>query len=183
MSSPPRLLNADILGQFEALLRTKRIGIVDAWAPGLTDAQIDEITGPTDLQLPEEARAWWRWHNGTTSGHDAWDEFIAPGRDLWPLEIAVRDYDYIGRRDQLLQPVGDKPYIYVACRQAGDVPAPIYYDRYDDFQPDIALPSFGELVLTWIKYIETGIYATNPSGGWAPRPLAPPGDVLDRGVL
>lgn len=85
----PRLLSPEILGDFEAQLRARRIGIVEAWAPGLTDAQIDKIIGPADLQLPEEARVWWRWHNGTRHGQAADRLAILPGRDLVGLQEAV----------------------------------------------------------------------------------------------
>lgn len=182
MTDAPRLLNADVLERFEALLRAKRIGIVDAWAPGLTDAQIDEIVGPTDLQMPEEARAWWRWHNGRRDGHppDHWE--IVPSRDLIPLQIAVGDYQYIGTPGGLLIPVGEKPRIYVKCDEEGDVPAPIYCDPSDEgLEP--ALASFGELVLTWIDYIERDVFAVGPEGGWAHPQPDPYADLRSLGVL
>ena len=37
---------------------------MQALAPGLTDQQIDTLTAPYGIDLPEEARVWWRWHNG-----------------------------------------------------------------------------------------------------------------------
>jgi len=156
----PRLLSAEILGRF---------GIVEAWAPGLTDPQIDEIIGPADLELPEEARVWWRWHNGTHHGHAPDRLAIVPGRDLVALQGAVAVYEAVGARNQLLIPVNAKPVIYIACRESGEVAAPVYVE-IRDFEPDLALPSFGELVLTWMSYIERGIYAVAADGGWDPRP-------------
>src|SRR5690349_21213186 len=67
MSSGPTLLDDDLLDQFEATLRSHRIGILEAWAPGLTDEQIDAAIAGTDLQLPDEVRTWWRRHNGLVS--------------------------------------------------------------------------------------------------------------------
>jgi len=60
----PTLLTTDLLDRFEARLRGAGAPIVDAWAPGLTDAQIDELVRPLGIDLPKEARVWWRWHNG-----------------------------------------------------------------------------------------------------------------------
>jgi cell wall assembly regulator SMI1 len=37
-------------------------------APGLSDAEVDELAEPLGLTVPPEARTWWRWHNGA---HDA----------------------------------------------------------------------------------------------------------------
>jgi len=70
----------------------------------------------------------------------------------------------------------------VECRDSGDGPAPVYSQNDpagDD--PRLVLPSFGELVLTWIDYIERGIYATKPGGGWHDFQNYP-SDVLQLGV-
>jgi hypothetical protein len=64
MISAPRLLDDDLLDEFEAILRSHRIGILKAWAPGLIDEQIDAVIASTDLQLSDEVRTWWRRHNG-----------------------------------------------------------------------------------------------------------------------
>lgn len=54
---------ADLLERFASALRARGIP-VDDLMPGLGDDEIDEITGPVGLELPEEVRAWWRWHDG-----------------------------------------------------------------------------------------------------------------------
>ena len=58
--SAPALLDQALLDQFDARLRALGAAIVDAWAPGLTDDQIDALVCPIGIDLPEEARVWWR---------------------------------------------------------------------------------------------------------------------------
>ena len=175
-----QLLSPDILTRFESLLRSRNVKIVDAWAPGLSDAQIDDIIGPAGLQMPEEVRVWWRWHNGVRPGSPPDHWMIVPGRDLLRLQDAVDTYSYVGRGDGLLKPFSEKPHIYVACRATGKVPAPVYYETYD-FSPHLALPSFGELILGWIRYIDSGGYPSGPDG-WTNDKTDPEGveefDVL-----
>jgi len=187
MASGARLLDNDLLDEFEAVLKARRIGIFEAWAPGLTDDDIDEIIAGSDLLLPEEVRVWWRRHNGRRQEirrPGTWA--LVPGREPLSLQDVVRSYKDIGADDQRLPIVHNRPQILVECRHAGDVPAPVYWDRYDDFvRPELAAPSLGDLLLVWISYIERGVYAANPEGGWAAdQPLLdePPPDVVQRGL-
>lgn len=187
MTQTPRLLDQDLLDRFEAVFTANRIGIVHAWAPGLTDAEIDEIIAGTDLQLPEEVRTWWRWHNGLVTRDVPVDQLhiVPSGRELVSLQDAVLSYQERRGNDQLLLIVNENPQIQVACRQSGDVAAPVYWDRYSNFNPEVAAPSMGELILVWLNYLERGVYAVSPDGGWAadqPLIVDPPDDVLDRGL-
>ena len=158
-----QLLTPDILARFDSLLRSRHVKIVEAWAPGLSDAQIDDIIGPTGLQMPEEVRVWWRWHNGVRPGYPPDHWMVVPGRILLALEPEVEAYRDLARGNGLLMPFSEKPHIYVACRAAGNVPAPVYYETHD-FAPHLALPSFGELILGWIRYIDSGGYPSGPDG-------------------
>lgn len=187
MTDGPTLLDDDLLDRFEAVLVADRIGIVQAWAPGLSDAEIDEITAATDLQLPDEVRRWWRWHNGLVTRDVPVEQLhiLPSGRELMSLEDAVFSYQERAGEDQLLAIVNENPEIQVACRQRGDVPAPVYWDRYANFNPEVAAPSMGELILVWLSYIERGVYAVDPAGGWAadqPLLVEPPEDALQRGL-
>ncbi|MEY2515694.1 MAG: hypothetical protein QOJ89_3052 [bacterium] len=188
MSSGPRLLDVDLLDQFEAILRAHRIGIVEAWAPGLTDEQIDEAIAGTDLQLPDEVRTWWRHHNGLVSRDVRVDQIhlLPSNREPMSLQNAVACYRQRAAGDQLLLVVNGRPEIQVACCRRGEVRAPVYWDRYDDFvSPEIAARSLGELILVWMSYIERGVYAVDPDGGWAagqPLLVKPPDYVVKRGL-
>ena len=41
------------------------VGVLNYLRPGLTDAEMDALTEPLGIVLPEEARVWWGWHDGT----------------------------------------------------------------------------------------------------------------------
>jgi hypothetical protein len=188
MSSGAPLLDDDLLDQFEATLRTHRIGILEAWAPGLTDEQIDAAIAGTDLQLPDEVRTWWRRHDGLVSHRVPVDQIdlLPSNREPMSLQNAVAAYQQRGGDDQRLLIVNGRPEILVACRERGEDPAPVYWDRYDDFvSPAIAAPSLGALILVWMEYIDRGVYAVSPHGGWAddqPLLVEPPEDVVKRGL-
>lgn len=177
----PALLNSDHLERFASLLRARGIP-VDDLQPGLTDAQIDEITGPVNLELPDEMRAWWRWRNGEPARTYI---PILPAREPLSLQEAVDSY--INRVDsgliepaRSLCPVIERPLIFVQCTGAGAIAAPVYRSHDYPDPPELVLPSFGELVLTWISYIEN-VYSVDPDGGWASRQTYPT-EVLDLGV-
>ena len=126
--TPPRLLDADLLAEFEAALRAKGID-TDAMAPGLTDTQIDQIIEPWELQLPEEVRAWWRWRNGGPLGHSV---YVLPHRVMPNLKEAIWSHVYdveSGREDYAdpkgaVQPIDREPVVFVQCVASGNMPAP-----------------------------------------------------------
>jgi hypothetical protein len=51
------------------------------------------------------------------------------------------------------------------------------------YEPRLVLPSIGELVMTWISYIDCGLFATHPDGTWIGRSEKRfPPDVQELGV-
>ena len=186
----PIFLDQKLLGSFEARLRAAGALIVDAWAPGLTDAEIDALLEPLGIDLPEEARVWWRWHNGFVPGSSQLSRQITPSRWLTALETAADLYADMrdpmrdaGDPEGLLSPVGEQPTVYVQCAGSKDAPGPVYSQSAWADRPRLVLPSIGELVMTWISYIDRGVFATNPDGTWiaGARPPHPP-DVQELGV-
>jgi hypothetical protein len=98
MTEPtPPMLTVDQLTQLK--LRWERLGLVgvlDHLRPGLTDAEMDALTEPLGIVLPEEARVWSGWHDGTDPlGIDPirGEEFamLAPGRIFLSLGDAVKE--------------------------------------------------------------------------------------------
>jgi hypothetical protein len=175
--------------RFEAVLSSVNAAITRAWAPGLSDEQIDAAVAPFGLDLPEEARAWWRWHNGVrpeVRGPD-WD--LVPSRPLLDLATSVEEcadgQPYMNGPDgsfELLRPVADRPYISFDCSGDHRAPVPVYTSDHAAPQR-LALPSIGELVLVWIDLIEQGIWTTNPDGIWTYPPFeALPERVRQLGV-
>ena len=72
------------------------VGVVDHLGPGLSDAEMDALTEPVGIILPEEARVWWGWHDGTDPlkiDPIRGEQFamLAPGRIFLPLGQAVKE--------------------------------------------------------------------------------------------
>lgn len=188
--SAPAVLDRALLDQFDARLRALGAAIVDAWGPGLTDDAIDALVRPIGIDLPEEARVWWRWHNGVRpdTPPEAWD--IMPDRSLCPLEdsldLYVEQRDWTrdaGFPEVLLNPDSAHPIILFQCAGERNAPVPIYVmDDWSDQAPRLALPSIGELVRTWITYIDRGLATTTADGRWRRDRHRYPQDILDLGV-
>jgi hypothetical protein len=163
-------LTIGLLERLDARIREGGALLADAWAPGLTDDQIDELLRPAGIDLPEEARVWWRWHNGTR------DDAPANARAFawrWPVSLqdAVESYEHCRALtlglydiDGLLCPLGEKPRIYFDCTGARDEPVPVY-SQPDDTEPPLpVLGSIGDLVLVCLEYLDRGVWTIDPDG-------------------
>ena len=83
----------------------------------------------------------------------------------------------------LLDPVSRHPIVFSQCAGEPDAPVPVYVmDDWSAENPRLALPSIGELVRTWISYIDLGLATTNADGSWRSEIHRIPKDVLDLGV-
>jgi len=83
-----RRLSPDMLEAFDERLRRAGARLADRWRPGLSDAQIDELLLPAGIDLPEEARVWWRWHDGQQVAADG-TVLTLGGRQFPSLESSV----------------------------------------------------------------------------------------------
>lgn len=169
-----RLLTQEICDRLEAVLISKGLPVLDSLNPGLSDEQIDAIVAPTSLLLPEEVRVWWRWRNGSFHRPGGRSE-IFPDRELLTLEESVdrwsdlADIDHYKARLVLLS---ERSVVTVRCVSEGDVAAPV--DRAHDHscQFEQVRDSLGELVLTWISYLENDVFLRETDGRWMnPQPV------------
>jgi len=182
----PRLLDDELLDRFEARLRKEGAAIVDHWAPGLTDAQIDELLQPLGIDLPKEARRWWRWHDGAPLDAPP----ISPRRTHLPLRDAAEQYAEARDEmpelygiDSLLSPVDELPVVYFHCAVPRDVPVPIYVQGDWVADPELVLPSIGELVEVWIGLIDRGVWRTDADGSWEWDHERLPPEVVEFGIF
>lgn len=159
----PRRFDADLAADFERALRSVNAAITKAWAPGLADSEIDALAASRGLDIPEEARTWWRWHNGVTpdTRGPQWD--LVPSRSLLDLSSVLELYDSDLRAQRqeglsgLLKPVADSPWIFFRCDGGRDEPVPIYVGGHGETDR-LVLPSIGELVIVWIDLIDSGAF-------------------------
>lgn len=187
------VLDDELLADFEVRLRRIGAAVVEHWAPGLDDRRIDELLAPLGIDLPEEARVWWRWHNGTLPNAPPTATEIIPSREQAPLEgavsmaatagLMVETFD-IPELAKLLHLVSRKPIIYVDCNGPREAPAPIFSQNDEPECPVLALSSIGELITIWSRLIDDGVFATTSDGQW--QRLDPdriPPELRSRGII
>jgi hypothetical protein len=144
--------------------------------------------GPLGLTLPEEARVWWRWHDGihapTTTG-----QLFGPGFQLWPLAEAVGSYevsrevaqqvaDDLGKTiadtgwDPMRFPLVGSGSADITCACSGDPLAPAAV-RVFSFEEALEKPgrpgarSLGEWIRWWLDALEQGVWRYDEKlGGW-----------------
>ncbi len=165
-------LDRAFLERFDERLSAFGAPIADAWAPGAGEEHMDTLLAPLGIDLPDEARTWWGWHNGVRR------DVPAPDRDLGGREPLSVDYaaelyeqDAGAQRqlfgfDGLLSGFLDKPRILFGCAGPRDQPVPIYVQG-DIETPTIMLPSIRALLLAWIEFFELGVWRLNAEGRWA----------------
>jgi SMI1/KNR4 family protein SUKH-1 len=175
--APPRFLDQDLLDQFDAQLRRLGAPLADNWAP-LSDEEIDAILTPLGIDLPEEARRWWRWHNGALNDDQIGPHYLLGERPVYSLQRAADNWAELGElllegwqwpsHFAVLQVAGTKPWLFVFCGRARDAPVPVYVQE-DIGTPEELLPSIGELVVIWTTMLASGSVSIEPDGLWNVR--------------
>jgi len=179
------LLHTDLLEELAARWRAQRAPIADGLRPGLSDAEIDALTGPLDLDLPEEARVWWGWHDGVArhpSGLLVYQQMGGIGLPFFSLEEAVARYR--SRRSMAVdaathgrpgEPLSSADYwwhpswfpitdtdwaatIACDCDVAAGAPSPVRVVHWEDYSEAgaVAASSLGEVVRWWIEALDSG---------------------------
>jgi hypothetical protein len=174
MTEPmPRMLMVDQLAQLELRwVKLGLVGVLDHLRPGLTDAEMDALTEPLGIVLPEEARVWWGWHDGTNPlviDPIQGEKFamLAPGRIFLPLSNAVRqcrmlrEVGWEGKephnlwRQWLPLNTLEDPTI-LDC--AADAPARVFRLEFQFRDRRRGLPTLGSLVDAYIEAFDAGAW-------------------------
>jgi hypothetical protein len=128
-------------------------------ALGLSDAEIDELLLPVGINLPEEARVWWRWHNGQQVASDGTVHTLA-GREILSRERAVQwherfrviDYGAFGV-DGLIPLLMEQPVIHIDCSRNFADPVPVYTIGHGEGS-ELVLGSLGDLVAAILDLLD-----------------------------
>ena len=78
----------EILTRLEAVLRTNAPCVWTNLRPGISQAEISKLEQRYHVQLPEEIKAIYQWHDGTASNTNHWITFI-PIHRFVPLEESL----------------------------------------------------------------------------------------------
>jgi hypothetical protein len=82
----------DALREFERRMSERNTAFVRHLRPGLSDAQIDALTGGLPFRVSAELRAFYNWHDGVTEHPRPEWPYFPGGGILTPLGIAVEEY-------------------------------------------------------------------------------------------
>lgn len=185
-----RSLDNDLLERFETALREVGSPVVDRWEPGLADEQIDALLQPVGIDLPEEARVWWRWRNGVASDAPAVERCLWNHMEPKSLEYETEGYIEFGETEghlwgfqKLLSPVGGQPYVYFFCEGARDQPVPIYARYENSSTPWEVLPSIGELIVIWLRLCELEVFDKQESGWLHSDQAKIPREYIEMGII
>lgn len=173
MTDPtPRMLTIEQLEQLKQHWeKLGLVGVLNYLRPGLTDAEMDDLTVPLGIVLPDEARVWWGWHDGTDphfidpiqGGKYA---MLAPGRIFLPLSDAVGQCQTL--REVIWE--GKEPHdLWRQWLPLNTLEDPTMLDCTPDaaarvfrleFQSDrrLGLPTLGTLVDAYIEAFDAGAW-------------------------
>lgn len=197
------------LRQLETLakaLQAQQAPITARLNPGLSDHEIDLLCQKVGIDLPDEPRTWWKWHNGASyavGDIDSSDLLSAgPGNMLLPLELAIEDClerrslaselkpenpEYWWKQSWL--PFTKEEYAFECGVPRGE-PSPIrdtdpMSDPYNPGQP--VTGSFAEMVDAWILALTEGIWFWDPNlgreGAWNQDTLNVPPAMMKLGLF
>ena len=180
------------LADLEREWRLQGAPVAEKAAPGLTDAQIDVLMAPVGIDLPDELRAWWRWHNGlvedgTDYGFGPTFDFGSVGPGAWQLislEEAIDRYQCESRSAQWPgDPIAgefywrDSWFPFAAASQdvlfldtaeaTSDVCAPVRFRASENWRYwDVPqAPSLADGVGMWVRALREGYFVWDPDAG------------------
>ena len=184
----PQMLSPALLDELERHWRSQQVPIVSRLRPGLSGAEMDELTAPLGVRLPDEARTWWGWHDGAETTRNTHLRSIGSGFAFLSLAEALEE-----TRSQRSIAIDDDVYsaeewwspswlamtqqngsIVCDCAVARGQPSPIRRVWWGSTAPEnaaIKARSLGELLSWWIEAYDVGAWSYLPdSVGWDYQP-------------
>ncbi len=169
------------LGRYELALRTMGAPVVANLRPAISLNEVRELEGRFSVELPDEVRAIWEWHNGVegvrgTNSADAARRLV-PHRvfgDLaWSLEFADEFFsivasanptsEYAARRfvSLLIDNVG-----FVVNLTPGEPPLTYLNDPMSSAMSDYPSMPIADRIDWWTWAVETGAWSLTEAGDW-----------------
>lgn len=168
----------NLLERLRSYWRDQGAPIATLLQPGLTDAEMDAVISPIGLRLPEEARAWWGWHNGAVRTTSRDERLMTHLYEFLPLDEAVEQYcliqqwlDKLGRNpwDPIWQKswlplamTSSRPILVCDTDSSAHAGMPIYVVSWGDSEDAHLYPAAGslrEVVSCWLRAFSEEIWA------------------------
>jgi hypothetical protein len=170
--SLPVILNAELLASLEQRWRAAGALYLDEMAPGLTDEEINAIAAPLGFGLPEEARQWYRWHNGSSQ------HYVTPSRVMTPLAEDVERTLMLQEQAPSwqagwLRAMDESPWVAFDCRPTSNDTVPVWHYDPVDHPTRAVFQSIGDMVTLWIEILDNGIWTWSVEKGWQSRDPLP----------
>jgi cell wall assembly regulator SMI1 len=204
-SSLPELLRA-----LEAEWQRLDAGIANRLRPGIDSDEIDRLTEPYGLRVPDELRTWWGWHDGASYA-EPWhlgETTIGPGSwEFQSLAMMLDHYRFM-RHHSAVSPHPDDadPYLremywhdswlpitvasngtmFVDVADAAQrSETPVYCDwlHVDNYLEPVA-SSFTDVVALWVALLRDDYYSWDrETRTWGVRFDAIPVDIRITGLV
>jgi hypothetical protein len=160
----PAMLDDGLLTDLEQRWRDQSPAMIPLLQPGLQDDEIERLSEPLGFPLPEEVRAWYRWHNGSSNQPIIlWRAFGTLAGDVTTTLAYERDEERWQKG--WIQVMDDLPLMIFDCRGGVAAPAPVWHLDYAfDFPSRPVFDSIGDMVSFWIELIDDGQISWDPNG-------------------
>jgi cell wall assembly regulator SMI1 len=167
----------DRLDRLEGFWRDAGAPLYEVLAPGLDDGTIMSLAGELGLTLPDEARQWWRWHNGVVAGTDWRARQLTRGYSILSLSEALDECQQMRREfgnDDFIAwqhwwlPFGraaSGALICFDCSEPARAESPILVRDWhmDQESPRPVTNSLAATLDVWIDLYETGAIWFDPT--------------------
>jgi len=161
-----KILDADLLARFEARCRQAGALYLDELEPGASEDDFAAAEQRLGFALPEEARTWYRWHNGS-AGH-----YVTHWRTLVALSENVEETRVLQEFDQQwpanwLRTMDEQPFLALDCGGSPSSPVPVWHYMHGfSFPTRPVFESIGNMVSYWIELIDGEVMQWSVERGW-----------------
>jgi cell wall assembly regulator SMI1 len=188
------MIEDESLNRLKTAWRSQGAPIADNLAPGLSAAEIDAYEAEHGLVLPAELRQWWGWHDGAVTGKASGGP-SAVGAGPWTLMSLAEALDersfQLDMNDRPFDPddwdgewspsflpvvtVGNA-WLFADLSASDGDRAPIHlWGHAPDNIFTVAAPNWADVVTTWTRSIEAGVFTwSRAEGRWVRAGTVPP---------
>lgn len=171
----------EALGRYENLLRRLGVPVVANLRPGISPADVRKLEAQYGLELPDEARAVWEWHNGVEEARGSYTNdarrMLTPYRafgDLaWSLEF-THQFTTITAETNPTSEYASRVFVSLLIDNVGffinvtpGEPVLTYMnDPMSWMMSDYPSMPIAERVDWWTWALETGVWSIDENATW-----------------